>query len=156
MMCVSATKEKQSSPQALYSHCPYLPYFGWMFIWISLLVFQSQATSQSSGWLWTNFLSMPIFEPYPTLLQPLWWLNLSWIRSSNCMACLLPLRLIVTWYSLVTFGMNFSRYKAPKSNSVLPIIPKLMDKLKQSTNVWRHSSRVSLQKSNIYGYSGYL
>lgn len=107
MICVSTTKEKRSSPLALYNHCPSPSQPRWMFLWISLLVFQSQATSQSSWWLWTKFLSMLIFAPYPTLLHPFWWLNLSWTKSSNCMACPLPLCLIVTRSSLVTFGRNF-------------------------------------------------
>ena len=155
-MSVSATKGRQSKHHEHYNHCPSRHQYGQRFLWISLQVFQSQETSQSSWWLWTKFLSMLIFVPYPTLLHRICSLNLSWIKSSNCMACPLPLCLIVTRSSPVTFGRNFSSYKTPNSNSVLPISPKLMDKLKQSTNVWRPTLGVSLQKRNIYGYSCYL
>ena len=134
-MCVSATKEKQSNPQALYNHCPSLPQSRWMFLWISLLVFRSQATSQSSWWLWTDFLSMLISAPYPTRLHQLWSLNLSWIRSSNCMACPLLLCPTATRSSPVIFGRSSSEYKALNSNSVLHIIRKQMVKPKLSTNV---------------------
>jgi len=150
-----ATKKKQSNPQVHYSPCPSLPQSGWRFLWISFWVFQSQERSQSSCWLWTDFLSILIFAPYPTLLHRLWSLNISWIRSSNCMACPLPLCLIMTRSSSVTFGRNSLGYKVPNYNSVLSIIHKLTVKLKQPTNVWRPTLGVSLQKRNISGYNGY-
>ena len=155
-MSVNDTKGRQPIHQAHYNHCPSRHQYGQRFLWISLQVFQSQETSQSSWWLWTDFRSMLIFVPYPTRLHQLWSLNLSWIRSSNCMACPLLLCLIMTRYSPVIFGRNSSGYKAPNWNALLPSIHKRMVKLKPPTNVWKPTLGVSLQKSNIFGYSGYL
>jgi hypothetical protein len=62
----------------------------------------------------------------------------SWIRSSSFMACHILLFLIVTQLSPTIFGKNCSRYKAPNCISAQLIIPRLMVKLKLSTNVWKH------------------
>ena len=78
-MSVNATKGKPSTHQAHYNHCTFRHQFGRRFLSISLQVFQSQGTSQSSWWLWTDYRSMLIFAPYPTRLHQLWSLNLSWI-----------------------------------------------------------------------------
>ena len=52
------------------------------------------------------------FCALPTRLHQLWLLNLSWIRSSNCMACPLLLCPTATRSSPVIFGRNSSEYKA--------------------------------------------
>ena len=139
MICFNATKVKHSSSEEPYNHCPYFPQSRWMFLWISLLMFRSQVASESSWWLSTDFLNMLIFSHYPTHLPPLWSLKLSWTRYSNYMACPPLFSVIVSRPSPVTFGKNFSSCKAPKSNKLLHIIPKLMVKMKQSPNFWGHT-----------------
>lgn len=79
-MSVNATKGKPSTHQAHYNHCLFRHQFGWRFLWISLQVFQSQGTIQSSWWLWTDCRSMLISAPYPTRLHQLWSLNISWTQ----------------------------------------------------------------------------
>lgn len=58
---------------------------------------------------------MLIFALYHTHLPPLWWLEFSCTRSSNCMACRLPLCLIATPHSPTNFGIFFqaARHATP-------------------------------------------
>jgi hypothetical protein len=53
------------------------------------------------------------------------------------------------------FWQEFSSYKAPDYISTIPIIPKLMTKLKLSTSVWKHICSVLHLIDNIDGLSGY-
>eukprot|EP00253_Pinus_taeda_P003014 PITA_03014 len=67
---------------------------------------------QSSWWLWTDCRSMLIPALSPTHLHPPWLLKLSWIRSSNCMACPFLLCPTATRSSPAIFGRISSEYKA--------------------------------------------
>jgi hypothetical protein len=71
-------------------------------------------------------------------LQHRLWLNLSWISSSRFMECHIILFLIETQLSPAIFGKNYSSYKEPNCILAQLIIPKLMVKLKLSTNVLKH------------------
>jgi hypothetical protein len=62
----------------------------------------------------------------------------SWIMSSSFTTCLILLFLIEIPLSPTIFGKNCSGYRAPSCISTPPIIPRLMVKLKLSTNVWKH------------------
>jgi len=96
------------------------------------------------------------FSLYHTHLPQHWWLKFSLTKSSNCMACRLPLCLIETPLSPTNFGRNFSSYREHNSNLVELIIPKQVVKHKHSTNVWRPICDASFQTCSINGYNGFL
>jgi hypothetical protein len=64
--------------------------------------------------------------------------QVSWIISSNFMACLILFSLTDILLSPAFFGKNCSGYREPASILAPPIIPRLIAKLKLSTSVWKH------------------
>jgi hypothetical protein len=128
VMCVNATREKQSNPRAHYNCSRFHLLFGRISLWILLLAYPNQEINPSSWWLLIAFPSMLIYTPLNTHLQHPRWLKSSWIESSSFMACHTLLFLIVTQLSQTIFGKNCSRYKAPNCISAQLIIPRLRAK----------------------------
>jgi hypothetical protein len=98
---------------------------------------------------------MLIFVLFNTRSPHPQWLNFLWIIYSKSMACLILLSLIVIQHSPAIFGKNCSSSREPNFISSPPIIPKLMDKLKLSTSVWKHICGVLHRTNKINGPNSY-
>jgi hypothetical protein len=108
-------------------------------IYVDFIVGLPESGNKQSSWWWlTIFQNMLISVLFHILSPHPHWLKFSWIISSNFMACLILLFMIEIPLSLAIFGKNFSGYMAPNCISALPIIHRLMEKLKLSTSVWKH------------------